>query len=84
MIGEGLTCAIEGCHMGMTAEEVSRRFGISRADQDAFAAESQARAAQAVSSGAFRDEIVAVPLPSKKGGAASFDDRRASAPGHVV
>ena len=45
MLGEGLTCAIEGCHMGMTAEEVSRRFGIARADQDAFAAESQARAA---------------------------------------
>jgi acetyl-CoA C-acetyltransferase len=48
MLGEGLSCAIEGCHMGMTAEEVSRRFGISRAEQDAFAAESQTRAAQAV------------------------------------
>jgi acetyl-CoA C-acetyltransferase len=73
MLGEGLSCAIEGCHMGMTAEEVSRRFGISRADQDAFAAESQRRAADAVSSGAFRDEIVPVPLPAKKGSPASFE-----------
>jgi acetyl-CoA C-acetyltransferase len=73
MLAEGLSCAIEGCHMGMTAEEVSRRFGISRADQDAFAAESQARAAQAVSSGAFREEIVPVSLPAKKGSPASFE-----------
>src|SRR6187431_3130417 len=48
MLGEGLTCAIEGCHMGMTAEEVSRRFGIGRAEQDAFAADSQTRAAAAI------------------------------------
>src|SRR5919112_4470096 len=48
MLQEGLTCAIEGCHMGMTAEEVVRRFNVSRADQDAFAAESQRRAEAAV------------------------------------
>ena len=81
MVGEGLTCAIEGCHMGMTAEEVSRRFGLSRAEQDAFAAESQARAAQAVTSGAFKDEIVAVSLPSKKGSPASFDTDEHPRPG---
>ena len=81
MVGEGLSCAIEGCHMGMTAEEVSRRFGISRADQDAFAAESQARATQAVSSGAFRDEIVPVPLPSRKGSPPSFDTDEHPRPG---
>ena len=45
---EGLTCAIEGCHMGVTAENIAERFGISRADQDAFAAESQSRAEQAI------------------------------------
>ena len=45
MLAEGLTCAINGCHMGMTAEEIAKRYGISRADQDAFAAESQRRAA---------------------------------------
>ena len=67
MLQEGLTCAINGCHMGNTAEEVAKRFGVSRADQDAFAAESQARAAKAVASGVFDDEIVAVAVPQKKG-----------------
>lgn len=64
---DGLTCAIEGCHMGNTAEEIVTRHGISRQDQDAFAAGSQARAAAAVASGAFRDEIVAVDVPQPKG-----------------
>jgi acetyl-CoA C-acetyltransferase len=68
MLGDGLTCAIEQCHMGLTGEEVARRFGISREAQDAFAVESQARAVHAVSSGAFRDEIIAVPLPAAKAG----------------
>ncbi len=67
MLQEGLTCAIKGCHMGMTAEEVAKRFGVSRADQDAFAAESQARAEKAVASGVFDREIVPVPVPQKKG-----------------
>src|SRR5205085_6982097 len=44
MLLEGLTCAINGCHMGMTAEEIAKRYDISRADQDAFAARSQQRA----------------------------------------
>ena len=67
MLQEGLTCAIEGCHMGMTAEEVVRRFNVSRADQDAFAAESQRRAEAAVASGVFDKEIVAVEVPQRKG-----------------
>ncbi len=41
MLAEGLTCAIKGCHMGNTAEEIVKRFDVSRDDQDAFAAESQ-------------------------------------------
>src|SRR5688500_12091300 len=44
MLHEGLTCAIKGCHMGNTAEEIVSRYGISRQDQDAFAADSQRRA----------------------------------------
>jgi acetyl-CoA C-acetyltransferase len=64
---EGLTCAIQGCHMGVTAEEIVKRFGVSRADQDAFAAESQRRAAAAIADGLFRDEIVPVNVPQKKG-----------------
>jgi acetyl-CoA C-acetyltransferase len=67
MLHEGLTCAINGCHMGMTAEEVAKRYGVSRADQDAFAAESQARAVKAVASGVFDKEIVPVEVPQKKG-----------------
>ncbi|HET7698910.1 MAG TPA: acetyl-CoA C-acetyltransferase [Vicinamibacterales bacterium] len=67
MLHEGLTCAINGCHMGITAEEVAKRYGVSRADQDAFAAESQARAERAIASGVFADEIVAVPVPQRKG-----------------
>ena len=67
MLHEGLTCSINGCHMGMTAEEVVKRFNVSRADQDAFAAESQRRAEQAVSSGVFDKEIAAVPIPQRKG-----------------
>jgi acetyl-CoA C-acetyltransferase len=67
MLMEGLTCAINACHMGMTAEEVAKRFHVARADQDAFAAESQARAERAVTSGAFDNEIVAVEVPQKKG-----------------
>jgi acetyl-CoA C-acetyltransferase len=67
MLAEGLTCAIEGCHMGNTAEAIALRHGISREDQDRFAAESQRRAAEAVTDGRFDDEIVAVEVPQKKG-----------------
>ena len=67
MLQEGLTCAMCGCHMGMTAEEIVKRFNVSRADQDAFAAESQRRAEIAVSSGVFDREIVPVDVPQKKG-----------------
>jgi acetyl-CoA C-acetyltransferase len=67
MLGEGLTCAINACHMGVTAEEVAARYDVSRVDQDAFAAESQARAARAMSEGAFVEEIVPVLVPQRKG-----------------
>ena len=67
MLAEGLTCAINSCHMGITAEEVASRYGVSRVDQDAFAAESQRRAAQAIQDGSFKAEIVPVEVPQKKG-----------------
>ena len=73
MVQEGLTCAIQGCHMGITAEEIVTRFSISREDQDAFAAESQRRAGAAVRDGSFKDEIVAVDIPQKKGDPTRFD-----------
>jgi acetyl-CoA C-acetyltransferase len=67
LVAEGLTCAMEECHMGMTAEEVSSRHNITRADQDAFAAESQRRANAAVTGGLFKEEIVPVSIPQRKG-----------------
>ena len=67
MLNEGLMCAIGNCHMGITAEEVARRYKISREDQDRFAAESQQRAERAMKSGAFDAEIVPVLIPQKKG-----------------
>ena len=72
MLAEGLTCAINACHMGMTAEEIASRYGISRAEQDAFAAESQRRAVRAVEDGTFDAEIIPVQLPQKKGASAIF------------
>ena len=67
MIHEGLTDAFHDIHMGVTAENLVERYGISREDQDAFAAESQRRAEAAIKSGAFKDEIVPVTVPGKKG-----------------
>jgi acetyl-CoA C-acetyltransferase len=67
MIAEGLTCAIARCHMGATAEEVATRYGVSRADQDAFAAESQRRAQEAIAARRFEEEIVPVQVPQRKG-----------------
>ncbi|MEW6321455.1 MAG: acetyl-CoA C-acetyltransferase [Acidobacteriota bacterium] len=73
MIADGLTDAMHLCHMGLTAEEVAQTFGVSRADQDGFAAESQRRAAAAMAAGEFRDEIVGVPVPQRTGGPVIVD-----------
>ncbi len=67
MIHEGLTDAFHDIHMGVTAENVAEQHGLTRADQDAFAAESQRRAGEAVQEGRFKAEIVGVPVPGKKG-----------------
>src|SRR5262245_10893909 len=84
MLSEGLTCAIGGCHMGITAEEVASRYRISRADQDAFAAESQRRALQAIHTGSFKAEIVPVPIPQKKGDPVVMDTDEYPRPGTTV
>src|SRR5437667_1043039 len=73
MLLEGLTCAMGGCHMGITAENIASRFKISREEQDAFAAESQRRAEAAIKSGLFKDEIVPVQIPQRKGEPVTFD-----------
>ncbi|HSK09979.1 MAG TPA: acetyl-CoA C-acetyltransferase [Vicinamibacterales bacterium] len=84
LVGEGLTCSIEGCHMGTTAETIASRYGISRADQDAFAAESQRRAVEAIEGGRFRDEIVAVETRNRKGAAARFEIDEYPRPGTTL
>ncbi|MGU3473713.1 acetyl-CoA C-acetyltransferase [Paenibacillus sp. D51F] len=67
MIRDGLWCAMCDVHMGETAENIAERYGISRAEQDEFAAWSQQKAEQALSSGRFADEIVPVPAARSKG-----------------
>jgi acetyl-CoA C-acetyltransferase len=67
MLGEGLTCAINAIHMGITAEEVASRYNVSRADQDAFALDSQRKAGRAIAEGSFKAEIVPVDVKAKKG-----------------
>ena len=72
LIADGLTCAIGHCHMGVTAEEIASRYGVSRVEQDTLAAESQRRAVAAIEAGAFAAEIVPVEIPQKKGAPLSF------------
>lgn len=67
MISDGLSCAMCDVHMGVTAENIAEKYGISRSAQDEFAAMSQRRAVEAIISGKVKREIVPVPLPQKKG-----------------
>jgi len=67
MIKDGLWCAFNDCHMGITAENIADKYGFTRAEQDAFAAESQARTAAAQEAGNFDAEIVPVEIPQRKG-----------------
>ncbi len=67
MYRDGFLCPLCGELMGSTAENLAREYGILRAEQDAYAAESQRRAAQAIDSGRFADEIVPVEIAGRKG-----------------
>ena len=73
MIHDGLWCAFEQCHMGMSGEYVAEEFKVGRADQDQYAAESHRKAAHATREGWFKDEIVPVEIPQKKGSPLVFD-----------
>lgn len=73
MINDGLWCAINDCHMGDTAENIAAQYGLTREEQDAFAAESQRRAEVAIKSGFFKNEIVPVEIPQRKGDPKIFD-----------
>lgn len=73
MIADGLWCAFNDYHMGQTAENLCDRYEITREEQDQFAAESQEKAAAAIEAGKFKDEIVPVEIPQRKGEPIVFD-----------
>ncbi|WP_079226534.1 acetyl-CoA C-acetyltransferase [Pseudomonas putida] len=67
MISDGLWDAFNDYHMGITAENLVDKYGLSREQQDAFAAESQRKAVAAIEAGRFKDEITPIVMPQKKG-----------------
>ena len=73
MIQDGLLDIFNRYHMGITAENVAEKFGVSRQDQDALALKSQQNAGKAIQSGRFKEEIVPVIIPQKKGNPVVFD-----------
>ncbi|MDH5246487.1 MAG: acetyl-CoA C-acetyltransferase [Betaproteobacteria bacterium] len=86
MITDGLWDVYNQYHMGVTAENVAKKYGVSRADQDALALASQQKAAAAQDAGRFKDEIVPISLTQKKGdpivfAADEFINRKTSAEG---
>ncbi|MBD2838898.1 acetyl-CoA C-acetyltransferase [Pseudomonas sp. JM0905a] len=73
MIHDGLTDAFNNYHMGVTAENLVEKYGLTREQQDAFAAASQQKAAAAIEAGRFKDEITPILIPQKKGDPVAFD-----------
>ena len=73
MIKDGLWDVFNDYHMGITAENLAEKYSITREEQDAFAAESQNRAEAALKEGKFKDEIVPVHIPQRKGDDIVFD-----------
>lgn len=73
MIEDGLWDAFNDYHMGITAENLAEKYGLTREEQDAFAAASQQKAIAAIEGGRFRDEITPIQVPQRKGEPLSFD-----------
>ncbi|UMZ75114.1 acetyl-CoA C-acetyltransferase [Natranaerofaba carboxydovora] len=73
MINEGLWCAMEDYHMGVTAENLAEKYNISREEQDEFSAKSQQKATEAIEKGLFEKETFPVELKDKKGNVSYFD-----------
>src|ERR671914_3101169 len=73
MIHDGLWCAFENYHMGNTGEVVAERYGVTREDQDAYAYNSHRKAVAAIKAGKFKDEILTVEIPQRKGDPVIFD-----------
>ena len=73
MISDGLWCAFNDYHMGVTAENLCSKYDIGRGEQDEFAASSQEKAVKAIEEGKFKDEIVPIEIPQRKGEPVVFD-----------
>lgn len=73
MINDGLWDAYENYHMGCTGEVVAEKYNVSRAEQDEYALNSHRKAVAAIKAGKFKDEILPVEIPQKKGAAIVFD-----------
>lgn len=74
MIHDGLWCAFNDYHMGMTAENLCDAYGLSREEMDEFAADSQQKCEKAINEGKFKDEIVSVEIPQRKGEPLQFSE----------
>lgn len=74
MVHDGLWCAFNDYHMGITAENLCDQFNLSREEQDEFAANSQQKAAKAIAEGKFKDEIVPVEVPKRRGETLVFSE----------
>ncbi|MEE4375920.1 MAG: acetyl-CoA C-acetyltransferase [Candidatus Competibacteraceae bacterium] len=84
MLNEGLLCALNHYHMGITAENIVERWNISREDQDAFSAESQNKAMAAIEGGNFKEEIVPIEIPQRRGSPKIFDTDEFPRPGSTA
>jgi acetyl-CoA C-acetyltransferase len=84
MINDGLWCAFEQCHMGNAGEVVADEYHVDRAAQDEYAFNSHQKAARATDAGHFKDEILPIEIPQKKGPPVSFDRDEAIRPDTTV
>lgn len=73
LLHDGLVCAFHDYHMGVTAENLAEKYSVSRQDQDEFSYHSQQKAVRAINEGRFKEEIVPVLIPQKKGNPVVFE-----------
>jgi acetyl-CoA C-acetyltransferase len=73
LITDGLWCSFENCHMGISGEVVAEKYSVARDEQDRYAADSHRKAAHATREGFFKDEILPVTIPQRKGPAVVVD-----------
>lgn len=80
MISDGLWCATNDYHMGITAENICAKYGFTRAELDHYAAESQRKTKDAIAAGRFTDEIIPMNIPQRKGASLSVTDDESPRP----